>query len=96
MRSKYLVAALTGAAFFLTLGIDPAAAQPVNEDQIRLCNKHVAEMERTVARQTTGEERKRILQVLGEAKKACFRGDIGAAYQGASKGLQLANNAARK
>jgi len=53
-------------------------------------------MERTVVRQTAGEDRKRIIVMLGQAKKACFQGDIGAAYQGASKGLQLANNASRK
>ncbi|MGB0632161.1 MAG: hypothetical protein ACPGRZ_15835 [Alphaproteobacteria bacterium] len=90
MRSKNLTAALAGAAFFLTLAGGPTIAQPVNDDQVRLCTKHVAEMERTVARQTKGEERKRIIAMLGDAKKACFRGDIGAAYQSASKGLQLA------
>jgi len=96
MRSKNLTAALSGAAFFFTLACGPTVAQPASDDQVRLCARHVAEMERTVARQTAGEDRKRIIVMLGQAKKACFRGDIGAAYQGASKGLQLANNASRK
>ena len=56
----------------------------------------VTEMERAVARQTSSKERNCIIVMLGEAKKACFSDYIGAAYQGASKCLQLANNASQR
>ena len=96
MSSKNLIAALAGAALFLPSLGGVAIAQPANDDRVRLCAKHVAEMERTVARQTTGDKRKRIIVMMSEAKKACFRGDIGLAYQNASKGLQMAKAAPEK
>jgi hypothetical protein len=46
-----------------------------------------------VARQTTGAERREIIDVLGKAKIACIKGDIGSAYQGAGEGLQMAQKA---
>ena len=91
------VASVLGAAVIsLPLITGSASAQAVNDDQVKLCVKHIAEMERTVARQTSGEERKRIILMLGEAKRACIKGQIGVAYQDASKGLQLAKRAANR
>lgn len=95
MIGKSVVAALSGAAIFLALGAGTASAQAPNDDQVRLCIKHVAEMERSVARTTKGAERKQILGMLGQAKRSCIEGHIGIAYSNASKGLQLAKRSAK-
>ena len=55
----------------------------------RQCIRHVAEVERTVARKIKGDERREILRVLSQAKTACTKGDIAAAYQAAGKGLEM-------
>jgi hypothetical protein len=95
MFSTPTIAALTGAALFFVPLCGVAAAQPVDDDQVRMCVKHIAEMERNVARRTKGNERREIIALLREAKKACIQGRIASAYSGASKSMQMANKAAK-
>lgn len=90
---KYAIAALAGAAFILPLSLSISAPASAADDQVRQCIRHVAELERSVARQTKGEQRRDILRVLSSAKTACAKGNIGAAYQAAGKGLEMAKKA---
>lgn len=90
---KYTIAALAGAAFLLPLSLSISAPASAAGDQIQQCIRHVAELERSVARQTKGDERREVLAVLGSAKMACTKGDIGQAYQAAGKGLEMAKKA---
>lgn len=93
---KYAIAALAGAAFILPVSLSISTPASANNHQIQQCVRHVAELERTVARQTTGDQRREILRVLSKAKTACTKGNIGAAYQAAGKGLQMVKKAGKK
>lgn len=86
---KYLPAALI-AATFLFPAIPSASAA---DDDVRQCVRHIAELERRVARETKGAQRREIINVLGKAKIACMKGSIADAYAGAAKGLQMAKKA---
>lgn len=84
-----LSAALVAAALLI-----PAASPAIaNDDEVRQCVRHIAELERRVARETKGAERREIINVLGKAKVACIKGNIADAYAGAAKGLQMAKKA---
>lgn len=78
------------AAVLLFPATTPAIAA---DDDVRQCIRHIAELERRVARQTKGAERREIINVLGKAKVACIKGNIADAYAGAAKGLQMAKKA---
>ena len=78
------------AALLLIPVTSPAIA---TDDDVRQCVRHIAELERRVARQTKGAERREIINVLGKAKIACIKGRIADAYAGAAKGLQMAKKA---
>lgn len=93
---KYTIAALAGAAFILPFSTSIHAPALANDHQIQQCVRHVAELERTVARQTKGDQRREILRVLSKAKTACTKGDIGQAYQAAGKGLEMVRKAGGK
>ena len=87
---KYATYALVGAAFLLPLSLSINSPALANSDEINQCVRHVAELERSVARKTKGDQRREILRVLGVAKAACIKGDIAIAYQAAGKGLAMA------
>jgi len=95
---KYIRAALFGAAL-----VFPASnilfSTPVlaaDDLAVRACVKKIAELERDIARRTTGQERREIIAVLGQAKIACIKGDFKNADQGAVKGRFMANKAGKK
>jgi len=90
---KFAIAALVGAAFILPLSLSVSGPAFANNHQIQQCIRHVAEMERTIARRTKGDQRREILRVLSKAKTACTKGNIGQAYQAAGKGLEMAKKA---
>lgn len=92
---KYTITALAGAAFLLPFSLSISAPASAANDQIQQCIRHVAELERSVARQTKGDQRLEILRVLSKAKTACTKGDIGKAYQAAGKGLEMAKKAGK-
>ncbi|MBT6285175.1 MAG: hypothetical protein HOI96_08340 [Rhodospirillaceae bacterium] len=83
---KYATSALVGAAFLLPLSLSINSPALANSDEINQCAGHVAELERSVARKTKGDQRREILRVLGAAKAACIKGNIAVAYQGCRQG----------
>ena len=78
------------AASLLFPASSPAVA---SDEEVRRCVRHIAELERRVARETKGAERREIIKVLGKAKVACIKGNIADAYAGTAKGLQMAKKA---
>tara|TARA_R110002110_G_C13275070_1_gene702034 strand:+ start:479 stop:763 length:285 start_codon:yes stop_codon:yes gene_type:complete len=90
---KHAIAALAGVAIILSLDLSTGSPAVAADEQIQQCIRHVAELERTVARQTKGDERREILRVLSQAKVACAKGNIAAAYQAAGKGLEMVKKA---
>lgn len=93
---NHAIAALAGAVFILPLSLIISSPAFADNHQIQQCVRHVAELERTVARQTTGDQRREILGILSKAKTACTKGNIGAAYQAAGKGLEMVKKADKK
>lgn len=93
---NHAIAALAGAAFILPLSLSVSAPALANDHQIQQCVRHVAELERSVARQLKGDQRREILRVLSKAKTACTKGNIGQAYQAAGKGLEMVRKAGGK
>ena len=75
---KHAIAALAGVAIILSLDLSTGSPAVAADEQIQQCIRHVAELERTVARQT---------------KVACAKGNIAAAYQAAGKGLEMVKKA---
>mgnify|MGYP000277155118 CR=1 FL=1 len=88
--SRTVYAALTGAALFLSFSSIAPVAQAADDLEVRACVKHVAEAERAVARRTTGDERRFLIQMLGRAKIACMERRFEAAYASTSNGMNLA------
>jgi hypothetical protein len=86
---KFLPVALVAATLLIPVA-SPAVAV---DEEVRQCVRHIAELERLVARETRGAERREIINVLGQAKVACMKGEIAAAYQGVARGLQMAKKA---
>lgn len=82
--------ALAGAPVLLAFSVSISTPALADSHEINQCIRHVAELERTVARQTEGDQRREILRVLSAAKTACTKGDIATAYQTAGKGLAMA------
>lgn len=91
---KSVSLALAGAALLFPLfSLSVSGTAVAASDEIRTCVRHIAEIERNVARKTKGAERREIIAILGKAKIACMKGQIGSAYQGASVGLKMAGKA---
>ena len=95
---KYRRAALLGAALVIPVTIisNGNSVLAADADNVRTCVKRIAALERSVARRTTGKERREIIAVLGQAKNACIKGDFELADQGAIKGRFMANKAGKK